>query len=194
MKTKLITVFLVAGSGLLPAAVAQSSRSVSSTVPDAPTVANAPVAPSAPRVSAIPTTTGPNQVVYTAQLPEVQELTDAAAAKGTTILRVEQTPSEILTTYRFSNGQESVVAYRLLPAAGSASTSRVVIPPPPPVVYVPSPRVIYYDSFRSYDPWFWHSPISFRIGLGFHGGHHHHRWHHHGHRHGFGHRSHHRYR
>src|SRR5215207_8189594 len=120
MKTKFITAGLAA-SWLISAAVAQSSPSISPSVPDAPTVADAPVAAAAAGVDSTPTTTGPNQVVYTAQLPSVQQLTDAAAAKGTTVLRIEQLPSELVTTYRFSNGQESVVAYRLLPAAGSVS-------------------------------------------------------------------------
>jgi hypothetical protein len=197
MKMKFITALALAAGGLMSPAVAETSGVVSNGVPDAPTVADAPLASAARTVDSAPKTTGPNQVVYTSQLPSVQELTDAAAAKGTTILRVEQLPSEILTTYRFSNGQERVVAYRVLPSAGSVSSSTVVIPPPPPVVYVPSPRVVYYDSYRSYDPWFWNPPVSFRIGLGFYGGHYHQRWYHDGHHRwghhhgGFRHRSHH---
>lgn len=213
MKTKIVTALMAAG-GLISATFAQSSASVSNSVPDAPTVADAPVVQVAARVDATRTTTGPNQVVYTAQLPSAQQLTDAAAAKGTTILKIEQSPSEMMTTYRFSSGQESVVAYRLLPAAGSVSnstsTSTVVVPPSPSVVYVPSPRVVYYDSYRSYYPyypyypWYWNPPISLSIGFGYYGGygyygghphHHRHGWHHGGHyRSGYGHRAHYRYR
>ena len=206
MKTKIITA-VVAASGLMSAAVAQSSASVSNRVPDAPTVADAPVVPVATRAEASRTTTGPNQVVYTAQLPSAQQLTDAAVAKGTTILKIEQTPSEMMTTYRFSSGQESVVAYRLLPAAGSVSsstsTSTVVVSQPPSVVYVPSPRVVYYNSYPYYYPWYWNAPISLSFGFGYYGGygyygghHHHHGGHHGGHYrggYGYGHGSHYRH-
>jgi hypothetical protein len=203
MKTKIITA-AVAASGLMSAAVAQSSASVSSRVPDAPTVADAAVVPLAARADASRTRTGPSQVVYTAQLPSAQQLTDAAAAKGSTILKIEQTPAEMMTTYRFSNGQESVVAYRLLPAAGSASnsasTSTVVAPSAPSIVYVPSPRVVYYDSYPYYYPWYWNPPISVSFGFGYYGGygyygghHHHHYGGHYGYGHGHGHGSHHRH-
>ena len=185
MKAKIITVLFLAASGLMPAAFGQSPTSPDPSVQDAPTVPETPRAAAAPAIN--PTSPSrANQVVYNGRLPTVQELTDAASAKGSTITRVEQTESEILTTYRFASGQESVVAYRLLPTAGSKATvsAPVVTSAPPSVVYVPSSRAVYYDSYRYYDPWYWYpyaypySTVAFGIGFGYYG---YHYGHHHGH-------------
>jgi hypothetical protein len=187
MKTLLTPTLLLGFCGFISAAFAQTTIPAAPTVPDAPSVADAPIAASAPSV---PSTTSPNQVVYTAQLPAVEELTASARESGaSTVTRVEQTNSEILVTYQLANGQVNVVAYRLLPQGRVTSPAPVVVTSPPPsVVYVePSPpRVVYYDSYRSYDPWYWGPRVSLGIGLGFGHGHHH-GWRHHGWRHHGGH-------
>jgi hypothetical protein len=195
MKTKIITVFLLATSGLVPAGLGQSPTTPAPSVQDAPLAPAAPVAPASPMVDSPTGAPPPNHVVYTAQLPSVEDLTNAATAKGTTISRVDQTSSEITISYQHANGQVNVVAYRLLSDTGNSRSVPVVTRPSPPVVHVPRTRVVYYDSYRSYDPWYWYPPVSLSIGLGFHHGHHH-SWHHRGgyHRGGHGHRYHHRHR
>jgi len=158
MKTKLVTAFLLATGGFLPAMIGQT--------PSTP----APAVSASTNSDSEQPVTAPNQVVYAARLPTAQELTDAAAAHGTTISRIEQTSSQITATYQLGNGKVNVVSYQLLPAAGSGATAQVVTTPPPAVVYVPSPRVVYVDSYRTYDPWYWYPPVSLSIGLGFRGG------------------------
>ena len=158
MKTKIATAFLLAIGALLSTAIGQTPST------PAPSVSVAP-RPDDPSVGLTP-----NQIVYAARLPTAQELTDAASARGTVINRIEQTGSQITVSYQLGNGQLNVVSYQLLPAAGAAPTSAVVTTPPPTVVYVPGQRVVYYDTVRAYDPWYWYPPVSFSIGLGFRGG------------------------
>jgi len=111
----------------------------------------------------------PNQTLYVPRLPSAQELTNAAAAQGVTVTKIEQTDSQIVVTYQTANGQTNVVAYLPLPAAAVANANPAVIAAERPrVVYAPAPRV-YYDSFGYYDPWYWYPPVSLSIGLGFHG-------------------------
>jgi hypothetical protein len=177
MKTKIITAFFLAASGFTPVVFAQALTTPPPVVSDAPTVGPAPTVGLAPTVASAASAPGapsPNQTVYTAQLPTVQELTNSAAASGVTLTRVEQTTSQVTVVYQLTNGQVSVVSYQLLPAATGVTgvtTAPIVTTPPPRVVYIPtSPRVVYYDSYPAYDPWYWYSPVSLSIGLGFHGG------------------------
>jgi len=62
--------------------------------------------------------TAPSQIVYAARLPSPVELSNAAAAQGLTVERIEQTEHPNIGVYKFPNGQTSTVAYQLLPAAG----------------------------------------------------------------------------
>ncbi len=195
MKTKLVTLLCLAAGGLLSGASAQSQPGTS-TIPDAPTAPAAPLAEAAPTVAAdTAANTALNQTVYTARLPSVQELTDAAAAKGTRITRVEQSDARIVATYQLANGQTQTVVYQTLPAAGKTGSATLVTTPPPAVVYVPRSRVVYYDASPAYDPWYWNPPVSLSFGFGFYSGH---RFGGHsfgGYRHGeFGHGFHHRHR
>jgi hypothetical protein len=140
-----------------------------------PTVVSAPVSPP---ISMAPTVTPatavtPNQIVYAQRLPSAAELTNAAAAQGLAIDRIEQTSTQVTAVYRYGNGQINAVAYLLLPAAGAAAASPIATPttPPPAVVYQAAPRVVYYDDYYDYGPgyypYYWYPPVAFRVGLGF---------------------------
>jgi hypothetical protein len=118
----------------------------------------------------------PNQIVYAQRLPSAAELTNAAAAQGLAIDRIEQTSTQVTAVYRYTNGQINAVAYLLLPAAGAATSPVVTsVPtpstPPPAVVYEAAPRGVYYDDsygyWPAYYPYYWYPPVSFRVGLGF---------------------------
>ena len=169
MKTKFITVVCLVAGGLLSAGSAQTTAAP--TVPDAPTAPAAPVADAAPTLGQGTVKSAANQVVYAAHLPSVQELTDAAAARGTNLTRVEQSDSQIVATYQLSNGQTQTVVYQILPAAGKSGSATLMTTPPPAVVYVPRSRVVYYDVYPAYDPWYWNPPVSLSFGFGFYGGH-----------------------
>lgn len=157
MKTKLITAFLLAGTGVMPGLLAQENA----------TVDPAPAAVSAPTVAPIAV----NQTVYTPRLPTAQELTNAAAAQGVTVARIEQSEAQVVVTYQYSNGQTNVVAYLPLPSSVTPSVNpTVVTTAPPTVVYAPAPpRVVYYSSPGYYDPWYWYPPVSLSLGFGFSG-------------------------
>lgn len=156
MTTKLITAFLVAGSGFMSGGFAQENPSA---VPSPMTTAAPATAPMAP-----------HQIVYTPRLPSAQELTNAAAAQGVTVTKIEQTDSQIVATYQSANGQINVVAYLPLPSAAAPSANpTVVVSQAPRVVYAPAPRVVYYEPVGYYDPWYWNPPVSLSIGLGFYG-------------------------
>jgi hypothetical protein len=149
---------------------ALSSRGQSSTSVVASPSASQPsiVAPTVASSTAVT----PNQIVYAQRLPSVAELTNAAAAQGLAIDRIEQTSAQITAVYRYANGQINIVAYLLLPTAG-ATTIPVPTPstPPPAVVYNTAPRVVYYDADYGYGPayypYYWYPPVAFSIGLGF---------------------------
>lgn len=169
MKRKFITVVFLAAGGLLSAASGQTPLAAP-TVPDAPTAPAAPVADAAPTLAPDTARVTPNQTVYTAHLPTVQEITDAAAARGTNLTRVEQSDSQIVATYQLANGQTQTVVYQILPTAGKSGSATLMTTPPPAVVYVPRSRVVYYDTYPSYDPWYWYPPVSLSFGFGFYGG------------------------
>ena len=197
MKTTAIRALLAFAGSWTSAVFAQSVSATTPSIPDAPTAPSAPVAAAAPTISAPGEMTAPNQVVYTARLPAVQELTDAAAAHGTEISRIEQSTTQITVTYQLANGRTNVVAYQLLPSPGSASSGTrivssppptVVTAPPPAIVYTPRQRVVYYDTYPTYDPWYWYPPVSLSFGFGFGGGRH--GYYRGGYGHGFHHRRH----
>jgi hypothetical protein len=179
MQKPMITLALVATTLLAAGARAQTQASAPVVTPSspAPTVtAPAPATSAAATSAAAPAA---NQVIYTPRLPTAAELSNAAAAQGVAVERIEQTSSQITVSYRYSNGQTNVVSYQALPA-GSASApapqQTVVQSAPPAVVYAPPPpRVIYYDEpvyypypgyYRPYYP-----PVSLSFGFGYrHGG------------------------
>lgn len=132
----------------------------------------------APAVVAVP-----NQTVYSARLPGVEELSAAAAAQGLTVERIEQTAARVTAVYKNAAGQTTTVAYLLLPGASVATAGApapagtVAVPatPAPTVVYyTPAPRVVYYDDYApayyyGY-PRYWGPPISIGLGFGYRGG------------------------
>ncbi len=147
----------------------------------------------------------PNRIIYGPRLPSAQELSNAAAAQGLSIDRLEQNSDRVTVVYRSNNGQTNTVAYEVLPAANGSGTGGVTTgaitpsgtaiatttPAPvvvgssaPTVVYQSSPSVVYYDS-PIYDPWYYYPPVAVGIGFGYyhgwgwHGGWHggYHAWH-----------------
>ena len=164
---------------LVPVVFAASTHG-QSTTPTA-VVLPAPASPNAAPTVTPPTALTPNQIVYAPQLPSVTELTNAAAAQGLAIDKIEQTNAQITVVYRNANGQTNTVAYLLLPAAGTAGIvanpvatpstpppTAVYAPTSPTVVYEPAPQSVYYDYYGpGYYPYYWYPPVSFRVGLGF---------------------------
>ena len=151
-------------------------------------------APAAPATAA-PASSDASQIVYLPRLPGVNELTNAAAAHGFAIERIEQSSTQMKATYRNSAGQKKVVSYQLLPAAGATATvetpsatpvvvmpnqsapavagqAPVVIMPSTPTVVVERPRTIYYeDADYYYSPryygGYWYPPVSLSLGFGY---------------------------
>src|SRR4051812_8127763 len=138
-----------------------------------------------------------DHVVYLAKLPTPDELVKGADAKGTPILRMDQTADRIVVVYQYSGGRTATFAYALLsssnapaPVASRNTNYRVVTPSPAPtvaqttVVYQ-EPEVVYYEPrVRYYDPaWDFWTPLAVGVGLGWgFGGHSHYHggWHGHG--------------
>jgi hypothetical protein len=125
-----------------------------------------------------PAVSTPNEVVYVPQLPNVADLTKAAAAQGVTIAQIDQTASQIVVTYKYSNGQTNTVAYEPLSAA-EANGVPVPTVAPGTAAAVPATTVVYqtvpayyYGSYYpyAYAPWGWYPPVAIGIGFGFHGG------------------------
>ncbi len=159
----------------------------------------------APAVASMPSDSGStdeptviDHVVYLAKLPTPDDLVKGADAKGTPILRMDQTTDRIVVVYQYSGGRTATFAYTLLSASANApaptanSQYRVVTPSPAPrvaptttVVYQ-QPDVVYYEPrVRYYDPaWDFWTPLAVGIGLGWgFGGH----GHYYGGGHGYGH-------
>ncbi len=195
MKTKLYASLVLSSLLVAGSAFAQSAPAAAS----APAPAQPAVTPSEPTAPATV-----NQTVYGQRLPTVDELSNAAAAQGLTVVRIEKTTTQITATYRYPNGQTNTVAYLVLSGA-SAAPAQVVSPtsPPPPTVYyyntAPS-RVVYYDDYvpSAYYygyPRYWYPSFSVGVGLGYrsgggyHGGYHGGSGHHGGGGHSGGHRG-----
>ncbi|MFO1451379.1 MAG: hypothetical protein U1F61_24680 [Opitutaceae bacterium] len=113
----------------------------------------------------------PNQVVHAPRLPTAKELSDAAAAQGLTLERIEQSDTRVLAVFKYPNGTTNTVAYQVIPPAGT-STAQVVVRESPDVVYRRAPRVVYYDDYPRYYPYpyYWYPPVSVHLGIG--GGYH----------------------
>jgi len=163
MKTKIVSAFLIAAAVSAGGLLAQTATMTSSMpAPSTP----APVV----ATSAAPT---PNQFVYSPRLPTPAELSSAATAQGLTVVRIEQSGSQVVAVYQYANGQTNTVAYQLLPANGATVADAGQPGPAPTVVYTDSPRVVYYDGpgyYPGYYPYYWYPPVSVGIGLGFRGG------------------------
>jgi hypothetical protein len=116
----------------------------------------------------------PDRVVYAPRLPTVQELTNAAAAGGFAIARIEQTPTQVTVVYKLADGRPDTVAYAALPPPSTGTTAvavpspapKVVVTPAPTVIYTRSPRVVYYDPWY-YDSWSYYPPVSVSLGFGY---------------------------
>jgi hypothetical protein len=111
----------------------------------------------------------PNQIVYTPRLPSATELTNAAAAQGLTVERLEQTANQIVAVYRTSSGQINTVAYQTLPPSNGSASAQVVTPSAPPVIVYeqPAPRPVYYYDDPVYYPGVWYPPVALSFGFGF---------------------------
>lgn len=166
-------------------------------------VGTEPVQPPAAEISA---PARADRVVYSTQLPSVQQLTDMARAQGTTVINVNQTANDVTVTYRLNDNSTRVVSYQLLPdqnfnapAAVQQQEQYVSQPPPPPPAQVqivevaPPPPTVVYRYYDRYDPFysdpFWRPrvPISVNLGFGwggyrggYYGGHYYGRHHRHG--------------
>ena len=160
MNTKLLFTTVLGATAL---AVAHAQQPATPTTP-APTVVSAP--PAAPAA--------PAQTVYTPRLPTANDLTNAAAAQGITVERIEQGASQVTATYRYANGQTNTVVYQVLPPAGAPAATaqtQVVQGPPPAVVYEQAPRTVYVEEYygpRYYPyPYAYYPPVSLHLGFGY---------------------------
>src|SRR2546430_5190207 len=84
LKTKILSVAVLAATFLIASTPAQTPAS----------------APSAP---------APNQTIYVPRLPSAAELTNAAAAQGLSVEKIEQTSAQVTAFYKSSAGQTSIV-------------------------------------------------------------------------------------
>jgi hypothetical protein len=115
-----------------------------------------------------------NQTVYGQRLPSVDELSNAAAAQGLSVVRIEKSASQMTATYKYPDGRTNTVAYLLLPGA-PGGPAQVVSPTsaPPAGYYESAPRVVYYEDYGPVYygyPRYWYPPVSIGLGFGFHGG------------------------
>lgn len=165
MKTTSITA-LVLTTGLFTAG------GFAETAPATPTPALA--ATEAGPAAVAPVVPVPDQIVYAARLPGVEDLTNVAAAQGLAINQIIQTARHITVSYQLANGRTRTVSYQLLPTGDAASAQvvaqapapvQVIAQAPAPVVVVaPAPDVYYYDPYY-YGAWY--PPIAVRIGADF---------------------------
>ena len=111
----------------------------------------------------------PNSIIYIPRLPTPAELSNAAAAQGLTIAKMEQTSDHITVVYEYSNGQTNTICYQLLSTAGvatapgapaPASSATAVVPASTTTVVYPDPGTI--TTTPIYYPWGWpwYGPVS----------------------------------
>ncbi len=84
-----------------------------------------------------------DQAIYTPRLPTPTELTNAAAARGATIEKIEEEAAQITVQYRTPTGQTSNVVYHLLPVANPEATPAVASPASPPTMIAETPPATY---------------------------------------------------
>lgn len=153
----------VVAASFLTGLHAQESAPVAAPTSPAPAVAAPAPAVAAP---------APNQVIYSPRLPSAAELTNAAAAQGVSVERIDQTNTQITVTYRYSNGQANTVAYQLLPATSTPAPQQQTVvqtAPAPAVVYTQPPRVVYYEEPVYYPRYYYpyYPPVSLSFGFGY---------------------------
>jgi hypothetical protein len=127
-----------------------------------------------------------NETVFVAQLPNAGDLTKAAAAQGISVTQIDQTSSQVLVTYKYSNGAVNTVSYQPLSAAETGGANAVPAPATPAptlttgstVVYTTTAAPAYYADYPYYGyPYYgygygWYPPVSIGLGFGFRGGFH----------------------
>jgi hypothetical protein len=145
MKTKLITTLAITTGLLTACAFAETAPASPAPMPATPVAAAAT----------------PDQVIYTAQLPSVADLTRGAAAQGLAINQIAQTARDITITYQLANGQTRTIAYELLAAGNQVPASQVTVAPASVVVVAPAPDVYYYGPYY-YGSWY--PRVAVRIG------------------------------
>lgn len=147
------------------ATAAVTTMQAQSLTPAQAAAATAPVVTMAP---AAPPAAAPQQIVHTPRLPTGKELSEAAAAQGLTLERIEQTDVQVLAVFRAPNGSTNTVVYQVMPPSGTPTTPTVVTERRT-VVYRPAPRVIYYDDYPDYwtYPYRWYPPVSVHLGVGY---------------------------
>ena len=96
--------------------------------------------PASVAVEASLTSRSADRTIYLRALPSPDELSRDAAARRETVLRIEQTPRNILIRYRTRNGSVVTDAYELMP--GSAAAAMSTVPLMPTAAEVPSAPVV----------------------------------------------------
>ena len=121
----------------------------------------------------------PNSIIYIPRLPTPAELSNAAAAQGLTIAKMEQTSDHITVVYQYANGQINTISYQLLSAAGvvpapgapAPAVATAVVPAYTTTVVYPDSGYYYYDPFYYPWGWPWYGPVSLSLGFGYNYGH-----------------------
>ena len=100
----------------------------------------------------------PDQIITTSALPNVTDLTNAAAAQGITVKLVGASALQMTVVYEYPNGQSKAVVYQLPPPAPVVSAA------PAPIYVQPAPVANdYYDPVY---PRYAYPLLSFRFGFG----------------------------
>ena len=159
MNTTTLSLSFALATAAATAVQAQALTPAQAAAATAPVVAMAPPAPPA---------AAPQQIVHTPRVPTGKELSEAAAAQGLTLERIEPTEFQVLAVFRAPNGSTNTVVYQVMPPAGT-STTQTVVTERREVIYRPAPRVIYYDDFPRYSPYpyRWYPPVSVHLGVGY---------------------------
>jgi hypothetical protein len=132
--------------------------------------AGSPVGPTPPPTAIVSLASpmpAPNSIIYIPRLPTPAELSNAAAAQGLAIAKMEQTSDHITVVYQYANGQTNTIAYQLLSAAGMAMAPGAPAPAYTTTVVYPDSGYYYYDPFYYPWGWPWFAPVSLRLGFGY---------------------------
>lgn len=169
MKTNSIITAVVFTTTLFATGAVAQTTAQTTAAPVAPTTTPAAiVAPASPMPA-------PNSIIYIPRLPTPAELSNAAAAQGLTIAKMEQTSDHITVVYQYSNGQTNTISYQLLSAAGVATAPgtpapaavTAMVPASTTTVVYPDAGYYYYDPFYYPWGWPWYAPVSLSLGFGY---------------------------